>query len=79
MVKIPLKYRWSGEKQDMYGPISRIIDAQGLTGIAGRLYLISGAWRSGLARMVWDHEAVGSNPTAPIVPLKTGRHMADSV
>ena len=26
-----------------------------------------GAWRSGLARMVWDHEVVGSNPTAPMI------------
>ncbi len=25
----------------------------------------NGAWRSGLARMVRDHEVVGSNPTAP--------------
>jgi|GEM_PF-4798292 hypothetical protein len=29
------------------------------------IILHSGAWRSGLARMVWDHEGVGSNPTAP--------------
>ena len=32
-----------------------------------------GAWRSGLARMVWDHEVVGSNPTAPILRTRMNR------
>ena len=46
--------------------LSRIDGGQGLTGTSDQLYLSYGAWRSGLARMVWDHEAVGSNPTAPM-------------
>lgn len=26
---------------------------------------VGGVWRSGLARLVWDEEVVGSNPTTP--------------
>ena len=35
----------------------------------GELKLVfpCGVWRSGSARMVRDHEVVGSNPTAPMV------------
>jgi hypothetical protein len=32
--------------------------------------LVSGVWRSGLARMVWDHEVGGSNPLTPIIDRK---------
>lgn len=29
---------------------------------------IVGAWRSLVARVLWEHEVVGSNPSAPTIP-----------
>ena len=33
---------------------------------------LHGVWRSLVARMVWDHEAVGSSPTTPTSDRQTG-------